>query len=76
VEEGTEVDVYFRNGRKNGRKNHPLLTQLEAFGLWKNRTDFKDGFGLRESVPPLPQKIAVGLFDNLPSPTDWIGSTR
>jgi predicted DNA-binding antitoxin AbrB/MazE fold protein len=43
VEEGTEVDVYIRNSRKNGRKNHPLLTQLEAFGLWKNRTDFKDG---------------------------------
>ena len=43
VKEGTEVDVYARNGRKNGRKPRPQLTEFEAFGLWKNRTDFKDG---------------------------------
>jgi len=43
VKEGTEVDVYVRNGRKNGRKPRPQLTEFEAFGLWKNRTDFKDG---------------------------------
>jgi len=43
VKEGTEVDVYIRNGRKTGRKTRPLLTELEAFGLWKDRTDFKDG---------------------------------
>ena len=43
VKEGTEVDVYVSNDRKNGRKPRPHLMEFEAFGLWKNRTDFKDG---------------------------------
>jgi len=43
VKEGTEVDVYVSNDRKNGRKPRPQLLEFEAFGLWKNRTDFKDG---------------------------------
>jgi len=43
VKEGTEVEVYVRNGRKNGAKRRLPITEFEAFGLWKNRTDFKDG---------------------------------
>ena len=43
LKEGTEVDVYVRIGGKNGGKRRPPITDLEAYGLWKNRTDFDDG---------------------------------
>ena len=46
VKEGTEADVYLRaetgNG-ENGSAKRPPLEDLEAYGIWKDRTDFTDG---------------------------------
>ena len=42
VKEGTEADVYLREG--NGTdKTRPRLEDLEVYGMWADRTDFKCG---------------------------------
>ena len=44
IKEGTEVDVYPRGEEKgNGGKPKKSLREYEAIGMWKDRTDFKDG---------------------------------
>jgi predicted DNA-binding antitoxin AbrB/MazE fold protein len=40
IEEGAEGEVRIQRKKKNGR---PSVRASEFFGLWKNRTDIKDG---------------------------------
>ena len=42
IKEGTEVDVYPRSEKANGAKPKSVK-ELGAYGMWKDRTDFKDG---------------------------------
>jgi predicted DNA-binding antitoxin AbrB/MazE fold protein len=42
VQEGTEVDVYPREERANGKKPKSVF-DLEFFGMWKNRDDIGTG---------------------------------
>ena len=43
VKEGTEVDVYPREERRNGKKPKSVF-DLEFFGMWKNRECLKTAF--------------------------------
>jgi predicted DNA-binding antitoxin AbrB/MazE fold protein len=45
IEEGTEVtvDVHPIEGGKESRGPRKSVRELGAYGLWKDRTDFKDG---------------------------------
>jgi predicted DNA-binding antitoxin AbrB/MazE fold protein len=46
VEEGTEADVYLlpeKETRGRPSEKRPRLEDLEAYGIWKDRTDFTDG---------------------------------
>ena len=46
VKEGTEADIYLRREKGNGdrgKKLKPRLEDFEVYGMWKDRTDFKDG---------------------------------
>jgi predicted DNA-binding antitoxin AbrB/MazE fold protein len=42
LKEGTEADVYPRI-EENGEKPRRSVKDFEASGIWKDRTDFKDG---------------------------------
>jgi predicted DNA-binding antitoxin AbrB/MazE fold protein len=42
VKEGTEVDVYPREERENGKKPKSVF-DLKFFGMWKNRDDIGTG---------------------------------
>lgn len=42
VKEGTEVDVYPRAEKGNGRKRRKSFKDTEAFGIWKDREDIVD----------------------------------
>lgn len=46
VQEGTEAEVYLRPEKESGgqpSEKRPRLEDLEAYGIWKDRTDFTDG---------------------------------
>lgn len=43
LKEGTEADVYPRTEEGDGEKPRRSVKDFEAFGMWKDRTDFKDG---------------------------------
>ena len=46
VKEGAEADIYLRREKGNGdrgKKLKPRLEDFEVYGMWKDRTDFKDG---------------------------------
>ena len=42
IREGTEVDVYPRKRRENGKRRRKSLKDYEAFGMWKDRDDIGD----------------------------------
>ena len=43
VKEGTEVEVYPIGEQKENGGKRPRLEDLEVYGMWEDRTDFKDG---------------------------------
>jgi predicted DNA-binding antitoxin AbrB/MazE fold protein len=45
IEEGTEVtvDVHPIEGRKESSGKRKSVKDFAAYGMWKDRTDFKDG---------------------------------
>lgn len=47
IKEGTEVtvDVYPIEGQKESSGKRKSVKDFAAYGMWKDRTDFKDGVG-------------------------------
>src|SRR5436309_12881297 len=76
LKEGTEADVYPRTGEGNGEKPRRSVKDFKAYGMWKDRTDFKDGLDYENHMRKYRKGIGCVLPTSSTQMFSFISSAR